>query len=282
MVDSPTLAGADVWYGQDLEEPLSFSAAGGQLCVFTHRAPGKSGSNEDALGFVPISDDTVVLILTDGLGGQPGGHDAARMVVENLIATLRSAGELSLREAILDGIEAANRAILETRSGSAATIAVAEITPQGMRPYHVGDSLILLTGQRGALKFQSIAHSPIGYAVESGLIDEDDAVHHEERNLVSNVVGDSEMRIEVGPYLKLAARDTLLLASDGLPDNLYIQEIIEAIRTGPLLDATRRLHEETHRRMQDPQHGHSDDTSYLLFRPRSATRKISASPVPRA
>ena len=42
------------------------------------------------------------------------------------------------------------------------------------------------------------------FAVESGMLSEDDALHHDERNLVSNVVGDEQMRIELGPPLKLA------------------------------------------------------------------------------
>ncbi len=57
-------------------------------------------------------------------------------------------------------------------------------------------------------------------------------MHHEERHLVSNVVGTDDMRIELGPPLKLARYDTVLLASDGLLDNLYTDEIVELIRKG--------------------------------------------------
>jgi serine/threonine protein phosphatase PrpC len=116
-----------------------------------------------------------------------------------------------------------------------------EIRDRVVRPYHVGDSAILLVGQRGKLKFQTIAHSPIGYALESGLIDEEDAIHHEERHMISNVIGSSEMRIEIGPAIEMAARDTLLLASDGLLDNLLPAEIIELVRTGPLDKAVDEL-----------------------------------------
>ena len=67
-------------------------------------------------------------------------------------------------------------------------------------------------------------------AVESGMLDEDEAVHHEERHLISNVVGADDMRIEIGLSINMAAKDTLLLASDGLFDNLYLNEIIETNR----------------------------------------------------
>ena len=42
---------------------------------------------------------------------------------------------------------------------------------------------------------------------------------HEDRHLVSNILGTSDMRIEIGPPLRLARFDTVLIASDGLCDN---------------------------------------------------------------
>ena len=53
-------------------------------------------------------------------------------------------------------------------------------------------------------------------------------------NQVSNVLGASDMRIEVGSQRRIAPRDTLLIASDGLSDNLHTEEIVALLRTGPL------------------------------------------------
>jgi serine/threonine protein phosphatase PrpC len=146
-----------------------------------------------------------------------------------------------------------------------------EIRDRVVRPYHVGDSAILLVGQRGKLKFQTIAHSPIGYAVEAGLIDEKDAIHHDQRHVISNVIGSSEMRIEIGPAIQMAARDTLVLASDGLLDNLLPAEIVDLVRTGPLdkavdqlvATATARMNAEGGSAPSKP-----DDLTVIAFRPR--------------
>jgi len=54
--------------------------------------------------------------------------------------------------------------------GSATTVVVAEIQQRQLRTYYVGDSLVLLTGQRGRLKFQNTSHSPVGYAWSPGLL----------------------------------------------------------------------------------------------------------------
>ena len=139
-----------------------------------------------------------------------------------------------LRPAILNAIEQANELILELGTGAATTIAVVEIIDHTVRPYHVGDSGILITGQRGRVKLETMAHSPVGYAVGAGLMTPEEALYHEDRHLVENVLGSGGMRIEIGPPIELARRDTLLLASDGLFDNMRVGEIIAQIKAGPL------------------------------------------------
>ena len=150
------------------------------------------------------------------------------------------------------------------------TIDYFEIQGDTVRSYHVGDSMTMVCGQRGKIKFQSVAHSPVGYAVESGLLDQDEAVHHEHRHIISNTVGDAEMRIEIGATLKLSRFDTLLLASDGLTDNLYIDEIVQFTRKGALDIAAKQLIDLAHARMtasSNDKPSHPDDLSLILYRP---------------
>ncbi|MEZ6045981.1 MAG: hypothetical protein R3C11_10465 [Planctomycetaceae bacterium] len=77
----------------------------------------------------------------------------------------------------------------------------------------------------------------------------------------------------------MAPRDTLILSSDGLSDNLHEEEIIELIRKGPLRQKIQKLTEITRERMDHPQPGHPskpDDTTILAFRrivKKTATRK---------
>ncbi len=177
-----------------------------------------------------------------------------------------------LREAILDGFELANHIIISQGTGAATTLAVVEVQGNIIRPYHVGDSMIVLTGQRGRKKLQSVAHSPVGYAVESGMLDVNDAVHHEERHYISNVVGAKDMRIEIGTALKMAKLDTLILASDGLFDNLYLDEIVDAIRVGDISNAADEILLHARQRMAKPESGlpcHPDDLTFIIFRCRN-------------
>jgi len=255
----------------DLSQVEQYNIARGKVVTFTARSPVKETVNEDVLAVIPVGEHAGVFVIADGLGGLPAGEVAARLAVTSLRESLSEITEdgVSLREAILNGIEQANANILALGNGCATTLAVVELQAGVMRSYHVGDSLIMLVGQRGKVKFQNVSHSPVGYAVEAGLLDEAEAVHHEERNVVSNVIGTANMRIDIGPTIELAPRDTLLLASDGLPDNLYVDEIVVRMKAGPLQVAGTALVQDCRKRMQNPMQdrpSHPDDLSMILYR----------------
>jgi serine/threonine protein phosphatase PrpC len=246
--------------------------AGGVACVRIRRAPAKDGRNEDAAIAAALGDREGVIAVADGAGGHAGAAEAAAIAVNAIDAALRRAwtDQTETRSAILRAIDDANRAILDMRTGAACTLAVAEIEGRVVQPYHVGDAQILIVGQRGRVRHQSVAHSPVGYAVHAGLIDEPEAIRHEDRHVITNAVGMEDMRIEVGPAITLAARDTVLVASDGVYDNLYLREIVDAIRTGPLDTAADRLLDATRARMLEPDPDHPskpDDIGIALFRP---------------
>lgn len=256
----------------DLGQVEQYPFAHGKAVAFTARSPVKETVNEDVLALIPVGEHAGAFVIADGLGGLPAGEVAARLAVTSLKESLSevAGNDVSLREAILNGIEQANANILALGTGCATTLAVVELQAGVMRSYHVGDSLIMLVGQRGKLKFQNVFHSPVGYAVEAGLLNEAEAVHHEERNVVSNVIGTPDMRIDIGPAIELAPRDTLLLASDGLPDNLYVDEIIARMKAGPLKEAGNALVQDCRKRMLTPLQGrpsHPDDLSMILYRP---------------
>jgi serine/threonine protein phosphatase PrpC len=261
-----------IYLNEDLQDIATFAFAGGTVCIYTARSPEKTTPNEDSLALLPCAEQTGVLVIADGLGGLRAGDQASRHAVQCLASTVMQCctDQDSMREAILNGVEQADEQISAMGLGAATTVAIVEIREREVRPYHVGDSMTLITGQRGRVKYLTVPHSPVGYAVESGLLDANEAMYHEERHLVSNVVGTPHMHVEIGPRVSLAARDTLLVASDGLYDNLQVDEIAAIIRKGPLPVAAKTLAAQCRTRMQDyqPDRPHKpDDMSFILFRP---------------
>ena len=260
-----------IYVDASLEEPRLHALKRGTAAVYTHRGPHKETANEDSVAVISTPDGATVLAVADGLGGMPSGDLASALTIQSLATSVQNAKENSLREAILDGIELANHKILTLGNGAAATLAVVEVRNDILRTYHVGDAGVLITGQRGRLHLQTVPHSPTGYAQEAGVINEAEALDHEQRNLVSNVVGSHELRIEIGSLFRLAPRDTIVVASDGLFDNFLSEEIIEHIRCGKLYQTAYALVVELNARMEGRNSenvgGHPDDVSFILYRP---------------
>jgi serine/threonine protein phosphatase PrpC len=260
-------------------DEVELEVAGGTAFALTRRDPDKETENEDTVAIVPYGADAAVLVVADGAGGLPAGKMASLTAVTTLAASLQASREHTtlLRTAILNGIEAANEAVIALGNGCATTMTVITIEGLVARSYQIGDSEALVIGQRGRIRLQTTAHSPTGFAVEAGFLDQRDALHHEERHLVSNFIGTSDMRIDMGPGVELRPRDTVLVASDGLTDNVHLDEIIEQVRKGPLPGCARGVAGLAHRRMlrrDTKQPSKPDDLSLILFRKPDRTRII--------
>lgn len=259
----------------------ALEAGGGELVAYTCKSPDKDTENEDTVGIIPWGPQATVLVVADGAGGLPGGKRASTMAVETLARSLQVALEktMLLRTAVLNGIEAANDAVRDIGNGSATTLCVMTVEGRTTRSYQIGDSEALVIGQRGKIKSQTTAHSPTGFAVEAGFLDQREALHHAERHLVSNFIGTSDMTIDVGAAIELDARDTVVLASDGLTDNLHVDEIVELTRKGPLDQTVDALVAKVHARMVndvDGQPSKPDDLSLIVFRKLPKTQKTDA------
>lgn len=242
---------------------------GGTAAVFSCRSPDKASFNEDTAAIIHLDDASAILLIADGVGGLPAGSQASSIVVDIIHKAIRTAYEnqTDISHAILSAIEEANQRIIDTTNGSATTLAIAEIQGHRVRTYHVGDSMVLVTGQRGKLKMETISHSPVGYAVEAGVLSQEEAILHDERHIVSNLLGTQDMHISMGMPVTLARRDTLLVSSDGLFDNIHQKEIIEYIRKGELKECSDRLAGVTRKRMSDKVAPFKpDDLTFIMFR----------------
>jgi len=250
----------------NLESPQSVALPCGQAVVFTRPHAGRTHGNEDALGIFQLEPDRVWLVVADGVGGLPRGREAATRVIE-ILGEPQSQDNDSVIET---RIQRANQVLLEQLPGSATTISIVEISQDSLTSYHAGDSAALVVGQRTRIKLKTQCHSPVGIAEANGLLDEKQALFHPRRHLLNNMVGDPALWLEKMGPLELAPRDTVLVASDGLWDNLFVSEVIEIIRAGPMLQAAQLLADTVMTRMSTPVAGvpsKPDDVSFILYRP---------------
>ena len=199
-------------------------------------------ANEDAF-WVPDAETPTELgalyVVTDGVGGQEDGAAAAQLaalMVRDTFYRLREGGE-EIQAALQDAIHQANQAVYEeaqTRSGGrmGCTI-VAAVQDQGQLVVaHVGDARAYLV-RSDKLHQLTRDDTWVQKQVEAGLITPEDAVQHELRNVVTQVLGNKpEIHVHLAAPRTLRNGDILLLCSDGLYDALSENEMLQLLTGG--------------------------------------------------
>jgi serine/threonine protein phosphatase PrpC len=259
-----------IWFQREQQGIDVLTYPCGTAVVFSQKNPRGSALNEDAAGLFYCCEDSLVMVVADGMGGANCGDQAAQAVVQGVGRHVEQVDNpANLRAAIIDAIEQTNDQILSWGVGAGATVVVAFYRAGVVRLLHVGDAEGLVCSNRGKIKLSTVSHAPVAMAVEIGVIDELTALNHDDRNIINNFVGSRQMRIEIGPSVRMSANDTLLLASDGLFDNLMSQEIVQLIRRYSLPIRGEQLLQAARERMysQHPDHpAKADDLTAILFR----------------
>lgn len=256
-----------------LSDDKSFSGmnfCGGSLIGFSKVSPNKSTSNEDAAVVIELSDNHGLIVVADGMGGANAGDRAAKCIIETIAKSvcLEAVVGESVRSIVVDAIERANDTILGWGLGAGSTLVVVEYLNGSTRSIHIGDAMAMVCSNRGRIKASTVSHSPVAMGVEAGFIDEDEALLHEDRHLISNCVGSAEMKIELGPTLTMSVCDTVIVGSDGLFDNLTVDEIVSIVRAGHLKHQFNLLVNSARERMSAPDTLPStpDDLTVICFR----------------
>lgn len=196
--------------------------------------------NEDAFDMQQISDRLAAFAVADGLGGLPAGEIASGIAVATLMATVRTLAPMDItcspalmKEILTKGFLEASLAIGDHCSlnpdhkGMATTLVAALINDasEGVIAY-IGDSRAY-SGEDRLIQITE-DHSLVQELFRRGLITQEEARLHPDKNVVSRVVNE----IPVNPDttdIRLE-KNTLILCTDGLPDALPDDEIFLAIK----------------------------------------------------
>ena len=248
--------------------PFTLNLQAYDIAVVSVPVEGYEHRNEDACA-VFVSDNDMLVAIADGAGSYIDGDLASSLALAELSRSLEKASAGNVRQHVLEGFEQAHLKLLKRRGNAATTLLVGGFFADCVRSYHCDDSGMLIVGGRGRIKQRTVPHSPTGYALEAGLMDESTALLHEERNLVNHLLGHLPLSIEVGGAVELSPRDTVVLASDGLFDNLYADEIATLACSGNIASACANLAELATERMNGSDAAmpsSSDDLTIALVR----------------
>ncbi len=214
---------------------LSAAAHGSsQLAAATHIGPVRS-ENQDAFTAVALRGGGVGLLVADGMGGMPGGGEAAKAAVSAAGGVL---GEgRADRQTVIAAVLAANRAVgaLRDQVGGqpGTTLTLAAVTGRLAVIGHAGDSRAYLV-RAGEASVVTSDHSWVGEQVRAGALPPGSERRHQRRNVITRAVMGDDLEPEV-LTLDLAPGDVLMLCSDGFWEPLADADIAILLGTpGPL------------------------------------------------
>ena len=208
---------------------------------------GQRDYQEDAvaIGFLEEM-KTGFAVLADGMGGHEAGDIASRIVVTKITDTLQARldeGDITdeaipelLKEVALTANASIATFVANNRSaaGMGTTLVVPMLNDDRLYWISVGDSPLFVF-RNGELQQVNEDHSlapQIDLMFRSGLLDEEAARHHPDRNCLTSVLmGDDIPRIDCDqPPVTLSAGDIVIASSDGLQflSNDEIASVVKA------------------------------------------------------
>jgi serine/threonine protein phosphatase PrpC len=196
--------------------------------------------NQDAVSY--ICDERFghhLLIVADGMGGAACGQVASRLAVQTIRQCFftQTQSELSNTDRLNLAIIEANRMIIHRASrdrrcrGMGSTCAVLLLDGTHAHMAHAGDSRIYLI-REGLIKQLTRDHSRTQRMLDDGLISEEEALDHPDRNWLDRALG---LREDIKPDVRsdpivTQERDIFLLCTDGLTGLVRDEEIFRVAR----------------------------------------------------
>ena len=194
--------------------------------------------NQDDMGWFSLPAGEVV-IVADGMGGEAGGREAAKMAISAIKESFEK-GEDSIPDLLNSSIIRANQRI-HTKGTSGdpryhkmgTTVVVLVVWNNEAYIAHVGDSRIYLY-REGKLKRMTEDHSQVQQMVDDGIITASEAENHPDANIIYRALGaETEVKPEVrAEPIPILFDDQFLLCTDGLCGIVRDNEIEEVFGRG--------------------------------------------------
>lgn len=180
-----------------------------------------------------------LMALADGMGGPAGGAIASRMAIEVLFDTYYNAAGRTIPEALLEGFERANAAVIDRSAnepslgGMGCTLTAAVIKDMQLFHAHVGDTRGYLIRGNDIRQFTK-DHRYVTSLVKAGAISAEAAKDHPDNHLLTRAVGlKPEIQVNRSRQpLQLNSGDHVLLCCDGLWETIDDEALLGAVRDG--------------------------------------------------
>lgn len=207
----------------------------------------KRAANEDNM-YNTITQNGLVSVVCDGMGGHVGGATASKIAVSTIIDNLNNVYYDDPRIAIGESIDRANRSIIQKTieqpelAGMGSTCVL--LLVRGGKVYigHVGDSRIYLVRSKRIVQLTK-DHSYVQMLVDCGEITREQAEHHPRKNEITNALGIPNMSpaTVADDAIVPEAGDCFVLCSDGLSGMVSDDTICKIISRQSEMNAQERV-----------------------------------------
>ena len=209
-------------------------------------------------------------VVADGMGGHAAGAQASALAVSTVMEAYYGHPSPDPAQALTDALQQANAVIYRQAqypetAGMGSTVVAALVQGRDLYVAHVGDSrAYLIRGQ--TIRQITRDHSWVAEQVKAGLLSEEEARRHPQRNVVTRALGSGpDVEVDLSRET-LRPGDAVLLCSDGLTDQVRDEEIRQIVVGNDPHKAANRLIELANQR------GGSDDVTALVIGIRRARR----------
>lgn len=202
-------------------------------------------SNQDAFKIEQISENALLVVVCDGMGGAKGGYYASnntvKVVTENVKKLYRpDMTDNQIQNLLETSVHLAN-AILFQRAkatpdleGMGTTIVAAICIGNNITVFHAGDSRAYIIDKKSCKQLTK-DHSVVQQLIEIGELSEEEAKNHPENNMITRAIGvENSIDVDVCEY-ELSNGEAMLICTDGLSKFLSAEDVLEiAIQKGYL------------------------------------------------
>ncbi|MGH9833713.1 MAG: Stp1/IreP family PP2C-type Ser/Thr phosphatase [Blastocatellia bacterium] len=200
--------------------------------------------NQDSVVYLRDERDGChLLIVADGLGGKACGQIASGLAIQTIRQSFFTTcgSNLTINQRLEGAINEANRLILHRADrdrrcrGMGSTCAALVVADELAHLAHIGDSRIYLI-RDGRITQLTHDHSRVQRMLDDGLITEEEAANHPDRNWLERALG---LRLDIMPDvrtdpIRLYDEDTFVVCTDGLTSLVRDEEIFRIVRRAPV------------------------------------------------
>lgn len=201
--------------------------------------------NQDRVGY-SYSRDALLLVVADGMGGHLHGEVAAQITVELICDQFQKRAKPVLprpAQFLTETLNMCHDAIFNYAANNhmvevPRTTCIACVVQDGVAYWaHVGDSRLYLIRKEKIIA-RTRDHSKVRKMVDAGVITDEEAKHHVEKNKVYTCLGGFfPPDIESGGKVAMQDGDAILLCTDGFWSEVAEHELTHFMTSFPVLFA---------------------------------------------